>query len=40
MAASLFPEAGGVADVFERQLPLLKPEVPVHGAQRAALKWQ
>ena len=34
MAASLFSEAGGVADILQRQLALFKPEMPVHGAQR------
>ena len=34
MAASFFPEAGGVAHVLEGQLLLLKPFVAVHGAQR------
>lgn len=34
VAAGLFSEAGGVAHILERQLPLLKPLVPVHGAQR------
>jgi hypothetical protein len=34
MAAGLFPEAGGVAHILQRQLPLLKPLVPVHRAQR------
>ncbi len=34
MAASFFPEAGGVAHILEGQLLLLKPFVAVHGAQR------
>ena len=34
MAASLFPEACGVADILEGQILLLKPLMPVHGTQR------
>lgn len=33
MAASLFPEACGVADILEGQILLLKPLVAVHGTQ-------
>ncbi len=34
MAADFFPEAGAVTDVFERQLPLLKPRVLVESTER------
>ena len=34
MAAYFFPEAGAVTDVFERQLPLLKPRVLVESTER------
>ena len=34
VAASLFPEAGRVAHVLQREVPLAKPLLPVHGAQR------
>lgn len=34
MAACLFSETGGVADILERQLLLLKPLMAVHGTKR------
>lgn len=34
MAASLFAETRGVADVFQGELTLFKPLLPVHRTQR------